>query len=69
MLWYPLSQDIDSSKNLNGCKLMTIIILSKMLSADDHNYQSFKSCKRTTIIIFNKVLSVDDDNYKICQRL
>ena len=44
---------------------MTILILSKMLSADDDNYEIFEGCKRMTIIIFNKVLSADNDNYKI----
>ena len=43
---------------------MAVIILSKVLSADDHNYiYILKFCKRMAIIILSNVLSVDDYNY------
>ena len=38
-----------------------MIILGKVLSADDHN-NFFKCCQWTTMMICSKVLSADDHN-------
>ena len=39
-----------------------MIILGKVLSADDHDDFLVKCCQRTTIMILSKVLSADDHN-------